>query len=49
MFSSSWWKDHTYLCGLQITPSHLKQYRTENGKFQKSVSTFRHGTVFAPK
>ena len=33
----------------QTTPSHVRQYRTENGNLRKSGSTFRHGTVFAPK
>ena len=33
----------------QTTPSHVSQYRTENGNFRKSGSTFRHGTVFEPK
>ena len=35
--------------GRQITPSHLSQYRAENGNLRKSGSTFRHGTAFAPK
>ena len=35
--------------GLQTTPSHVSQYRTENGNFRKSGSTFCHGTMFAPK
>ena len=34
--------------GRQPTRSHLRQYIAENGNFQKSGSTFRHGTVFAP-
>ena len=35
--------------GLQTTPSHVSQYRVENGNWRKSGSTFRHGTVCAPK
>ena len=35
--------------GLQTTPSHLSQYRAENRNLRKSVSTFRHGTVFPSK
>ena len=35
--------------GLQPTLSHVTQYRAENGNLQKSGSTFRHDTVFAPK
>ena len=35
--------------GLQTTTSQVSQYRDENGNLQKSGSTFRHGTVFAPK
>ena len=31
--------------GQQTTPSHVRQYRTENGNLRKSGSTFRHGTV----
>ena len=35
--------------GLQTTPSHVSQYRAENGNLRKSGSTFSNGTVFAPK
>ena len=35
--------------GLQTTPSQVSQYRAENGSLRKSGSTFRHGTLFAPK
>ena len=35
--------------GLKTTPSHVSQYRVENGNLRKSGSTFCHGTVFAPK
>ena len=35
--------------GLQTTPSHVRRYIPENGNLQKFGSTFRHGTVFAPK
>ena len=35
--------------GLQTTLSLVSQYRAENGNLRKSGSTFRHGTVFAPK
>ena len=35
--------------GRKTTLSHVSQYRGENGNLQKSGSTFRHGTVFAPK
>ena len=34
---------------LQTTPSHVSQYRPENGILRESGSTFRHCTVFAPK
>ena len=30
-------------------PSHVSQFRDENGNLRKSGSTFRHGTVFGPK
>ena len=33
----------------QTTPSHVSQYRAENGNLRTSGSTFRHGSVFAPK
>ena len=33
----------------QTTPSHVCQYRAENGNLRKSGSTFRHDTVFALK
>ena len=35
--------------GRQTTPSQVSQYRAENGNLWKSGSTFRHGSVFAPK
>ena len=35
--------------GRQTTPSHVSQYRAENGNLRKSRSTFRHGAVFPPK
>ena len=35
--------------GWETTPSHVSQYRAENGHLRKSGSTFRHDTVFAPK
>ena len=35
--------------GRQTTRSHVRQNGAENGNFRKSGSTFRHGTVFAPK
>ena len=35
--------------GWKTTPSHVSQYRTENGNFRETVSTFRYCTVFAPK
>ena len=35
--------------GRQTTQSHVIKYRAENGNLRKSWSTFRHGTVFAPK
>ena len=35
--------------GLQTNPSHVSQYRAENGNLRKSGSTFYHGTTFAPK
>ena len=40
-------KNHTYLCGTANYPSHVNQYRAENGNLRKSGSTFHHGTVFA--
>ena len=33
----------------QTTPSHVSQYRAENGNLRKSGCTFRHGTVFTLK
>ena len=33
----------------QTTPSHVSQYKVENENLRKFGSTFRHGTVFAPK
>ena len=33
----------------ETTPSHVNQYRDKNGNLKKSGSTYRHGTVFAPK
>ena len=35
--------------GRETTQSHVIQYRAKNGNLRKSLSTFRHGTVFAPK
>ena len=35
--------------GRQTTPSHVSQYRAENRNLRKSGSTFRHGTMSAPK
>ena len=35
--------------GQQTTPSHESQYRAENANLRKSGSTFRRGTVLAPK
>ena len=35
--------------GLQTTPVHRAQYRADNGNLCKFGSTYRHGTVFAPK
>ena len=35
--------------GRQTTLSHVSQYTAEYGNLWKSGSTFRHGTVFAPK
>ena len=35
--------------GRQTTSSHISQYRSENGNLRKSESTFRHGTVLAPR
>ena len=34
---------------LQTTPSHVNQYRADNGNLRKSGCTFYHGTVLAPK
>ena len=49
MHSSSRCKTALTCAGRQTTPSHVSQYRAENGNFQKSWSAFRHGTLFAPK
>ena len=35
--------------GLEMTLSHVSQYRAENGNLRKSGSIFCHGAVFAPK
>ena len=35
--------------GQQTTPSHVRQYRAENGNLRKFGPTFRHGAVFTPK
>ena len=35
--------------GPQTTPSHVRQYRAENGILGKAGATFRHGAEFAPK
>ena len=35
--------------GLQTTPSHVRQYRAENGNLWKFGSIFRHGAVLGPK
>ena len=35
--------------GLQTTPSHVSQYRAENGNLRKSGPTFCHGSVFVLK
>ena len=35
--------------GLQTTPVHRAQYRADNGNLCIFRSTYRHGTVFAPK
>ena len=34
---------------LETTPFHISQYRAEHENFMKSVSTFCHSIVFAPK
>ena len=49
MYSSSRCKKRTYLCGFANYPVSLRQYVAENGNLGKSVATFRHGAVFAPK
>ena len=49
MHSSSRCKNRTYLYGMETTPSHVSQYRVENGNLRKPGSTFLHGTMFAPK
>ena len=46
MHSSNRCKTRT---GRHTTLSHVSQHRAENGNLRKSGSTFRHGTVFAPK
>ena len=35
--------------GRQTTPYEMRRYRVDNGNFHKLGSTYRHGTVFAPK
>ena len=35
--------------GQQTTPSHGGRYRAENGDLRKFGSTYRHGTVLAPR
>ena len=35
--------------GRHNTPSRVRQYRAQNGKFGKLVRTYGHGTVFAPR
>ena len=35
--------------GLQTTQSQVSKYRAKNGNLRKSVSTFSHGKMFAPK
>ena len=35
--------------GRYITPSLVRQYRAQNGKFGKLGRTYGHGTVFAPR
>ena len=43
------WKTSVTCAGLQTTPSHLSQYRAENGNLRNSGSTFSQGTVFSSK
>ena len=35
--------------GRHSTPSRVRQYRAQNGKFGKLGRTYGHGTVFAPR
>ena len=35
--------------GRHNTPSRVKQYRAQNGKFDKMGRTYGHGTVFATR
>ena len=35
--------------GPQTSPSHVRQYISENGNLEKSGPSFRQGAVFAPK
>ena len=49
MYSLSRCKKTTFLCGYVNTPSHVSQYRVENGNLGKFEPTFRHGAVFSPK
>ena len=42
-------KSELTCAGLKTTLSHVRRYRAENRNFQKFWSSFRHGTVFAPK
>ena len=40
----------THTCaGRHTTPSRGRQYRAQNGKFDKLGRTYGHGTVFAPR
>ena len=49
MYSFRRWKTSVTCAGLQTTPSHVSQYRAENGNLRKSGSTFSYGTMFAPE
>ena len=49
MYSPSWCKNPSYLCGPSINPSQGRRYSTENGKLCKLGWTYRQGTVFAQR
>ena len=49
MYSSCRCKNSLTCAGPHTTPSHVRQYRAEDGNFGKSWPSFHNGAVFAPK